>query len=184
MTTSRALLALLVLLVSLPGCGPVTFPMVDRLEPDRQIQVESMWNNMLTPIDRLDRDVLLDTIVSFRLFESGIDRLSMQCEKSFTGGRISIRLSFDRSMPAADALEIDVFDNAGRRVRSEEFSGDEVRGRRERLWSPTDPNPPAQPDDPDAEPIRSEEYKALRRAWEERKERVRSATQPATRVTY
>ena len=39
------------------GCGPVTVPMVQRLPEDGQRQVDEIWQNMLTPPDRLDHPV-------------------------------------------------------------------------------------------------------------------------------
>lgn len=127
MPTQLHHLTFLVILTLVAGCsGPLTFPMVERLQPEDQAEVEEIWNNVLTPIGRLDRDTLLDTVVASQLHQQGIDRLNLQCEKVFDGGRIVFRLSFDRARPAGDVLEIDIFDNAGRRVRSEEYAGAEV----------------------------------------------------------
>ena len=44
------------------GCGPMISPLTVRLDADQQKMVDGMWNNMLTPTDRLDRELLLDVL--------------------------------------------------------------------------------------------------------------------------
>ena len=166
------------LLALLCGCGPLMFPAVQRLEPEEQAQVDRMWNNMLTPPQRLVRGVLLETIATFYLFQIGEDRLTMRSEKDYAGGTAVMTVTFDRAKPAVDALVIDLLDRRGRPVRSETYTGQEVLDRiRElqmvdvRIRSETDGEAPKA----DLTP----EERAARDAIKQRARRIIAATQPA-----
>src|SRR6266571_3507808 len=65
------------------GCGPMISPLTVRLDADQQKMVDGMWNNMLTPTDRLDRELLLDVLCQSWLFQIGVDRLHLTSEKGY-----------------------------------------------------------------------------------------------------
>jgi hypothetical protein len=117
----------------LGGCGPLTLPVVARLEAQDQAQIDHSWNNMLTPPARLDRELLLDTIVAFQLDQFGVDRLHMQSEKRFTGGTVTMDVYFDRRRPEVDAFWVTVRDRRGPLVRVERYSSKEVFAHAEEL---------------------------------------------------
>src|SRR5690242_19906565 len=116
-------LALLLAGLLCGGCTPLRFPAVERLEPNRQAEVEDMWVNMLSPTGRLDRDLLLDVVSLYQLHSAGVDRLTMRSEKDYIGGRVSMEIAFDRMHPEADAFRIKIFDPGGRLVRAERYTG-------------------------------------------------------------
>src|SRR5215212_9974743 len=104
------------------GCGPLVFPAVQRLSPQEQAEVNGMWDNMLTPQDRLPRDVLVDAVVFFQLYERGVERLTMRSEKSYAGGTVVMTISYDRLMSVQDALTIELYDRVGQKVRTERYT--------------------------------------------------------------
>ena len=167
-------LALAVLLTG--GCGPLAFPAVQRLPPEEQRTVDDMWNNMLAPADRLDRDVLLDTVTTYFLFHLGVDRLSMRSGKQYAGGTVPMRVDFDRRRPEADAFRIDVTDHNGRLVRSERYPSEEVFKRAAELnqVSVTVTAGDVQPDAAERAAADARQAEHARRSA-----RVAAATQPA-----
>src|SRR5438552_799045 len=90
------------------GCGPLLFPMPMRLDPQRQQQVDSAWNAMLTPVNRLDRQTLLDCVVIMQLYQSGVDRFTARSEKLTSAGKVEMTIEFDRQKPEADQFAIRV----------------------------------------------------------------------------
>src|SRR5438045_2868432 len=104
MRTRLAVMGLLVLI----GCRPLGFPMLARLSPSDQRQVDSAWDAMLTPIDRLDRTTLLDCVTFMQLYQSGVDRFSARAEKQTAAGRVEMTIDFDRARPQADQFSIRV----------------------------------------------------------------------------
>lgn len=121
-------LVALVLLAA--GCrGPLPTPMVERLSEAQQLEVDAAWNNLFTPIDRVDREVLLDAIVLHQLHQSGVDSLRLVAEKALDGGRVIMEIRFDRARPEDDVFLLTCLDFMGFAVRHERWSGDEVRQR-------------------------------------------------------
>ena len=158
------------------GCGPLSFPAVQRLPPQEQAQVEQMWANMLTPAGRLDRDLLLDTLISYQLHHLGIDRLSLHGEKDYAGGRVTMDIAFDRLRPNVDSFTVAVSDRCGRRVRLERYKGQEVLDHVHSLMYP----PHSRQTDDNGQPVpEPPELAARRRDYEQRLERIEAATQPA-----
>jgi hypothetical protein len=121
-----SLVFLLSLVWLLPGCGPMTVPAFKRLPPDQQAQVDSSWKNMLTPTNRLDRELLLDVILAYELHQIGVDRATYEVDKDYADGTIHMRVTFDRSKPLDDHFFVEVRDKKNQLVRSETYSGDEV----------------------------------------------------------
>lgn len=133
-----------------------------------------MWVNMLSPTNRLDRGLLLDTVTTFQLHARGVDRLTMRSEKDYIGGHIQMDIAFDRKHPEVDFFQVRLFDRGGRLVRTEHYSGQEVLDRFEALGGPPtagiDANGNPLPDTPD--------LAACRAVYEAHLEQMRAATQP------
>jgi hypothetical protein len=166
----KRVMAIAVLLFS-AGChGPLTFPAVERLSPDEQAQIDRGWNNMLSPIDRLDRGLLLDVVIFYLLHQVGVDRLRLHSEKDYAGGTIVMTIDYARANdPATDRLTLEVKDRAGKSIRKETYSGAEVLGQVKSFGNATTR--------PDGKPT---EDQVTRQAWfEARLRQIVSATQPA-----
>lgn len=112
------------------GCGQLlSVPMVERLEPEEQVQVDSSWQNMFSPPERLDRTLLLDVIVSGHMHERGVDHLRLTSEKWLDEGVIVMEVRFDRSEPALDEFSVRFVDNSGIERRRERFSREDIEER-------------------------------------------------------
>jgi hypothetical protein len=153
-------------LLLLQGCSPMMFPMPMRLDAQEQQRVDSAWNAMLTPVNRLDRKTLLDCVVFMQFYQSGVDRFTARSEKQTSAGKVEMAIEFDRQKPEADQFAIRVVGPWGGTHRYEKWSAKELfemyaldeNGR----------HAPAPDDDAgDAE-------------MQKRFERFRAATQPAT----
>ena len=112
--TSRQLLV--VTLVLLTGCGPMLAPITVRLNPEQQQQVDGMWENVLTPLDRADHDLLLDVVREYWLFQLGVDTLHFRSEKRLAHGRVVMEADCERVSPDADQFLVTVYDEQGRTV--------------------------------------------------------------------
>ena len=109
------------------GCGHMFFPAAQRLSPEDQAKVDQMWNNMLAPPERVDRELLLDVVEAFELHTAGIDRLKLECEKDFTGGTVHMIVDFNRPRPPEDdRFIIMIRDPKGHLLRKETYSSEEV----------------------------------------------------------
>jgi hypothetical protein len=170
-STRTFLLSIGILVVS-AGChGPLAVPMVSRLGPEEQEQVEQSWDNMLMPADRLDRTLLLDTIIVLELHTRGVDRLRMTSEKFIDGAMVRMEVIFDRDNPDGDAFVLSVLDDDGNELRYESYSSDEITYRISELFGPKMTS-----DDLEGKLVVDEEAEAARMA---RLEEIRAATQPA-----
>jgi hypothetical protein len=115
------------LCVLLGGCGHMFFPAVQRLSPEDQAKVDQIWNNVLTPPERVDRELLLDVVEAFELHTAGIDRLKLECEKDFTGGTVHMIVNFNRRRPPEDdRFIVMIRDHQGHLLRKETYSSEEV----------------------------------------------------------
>jgi hypothetical protein len=114
------------LCAGLSGCGPMLSPMVPRLRAEDQQRVDQMWDNMLTPPARVDRQTLLDVNVTYLLYTLGVDRLHMTSEKYFSGGVVLMQIDCDRANPDSDEFTITVLDQRGRTIRRERYSRADV----------------------------------------------------------
>ena len=103
------------------------FPAVQRLSPEDQAKVDQIWNNVLTPPERVDRELLLDVVEAFELHTAGIDRLKLECEKDFTGGTVHMIVDFNRRRPPEDdRFIVMIRDHQGHLLRKETYSSEEV----------------------------------------------------------
>ena len=110
------------LAIVLTGCGPMFLPATVPLSAEEQKQVDSMWDNLLSPVGRVNRQTLLDTILVYWLFQSGVDRLHMTSEKYFAHGKAVMEIDCDRPNPQTDQFSITVLDDRGRTIRRERYS--------------------------------------------------------------
>jgi predicted small lipoprotein YifL len=169
----------LVVLITLPaillsGCkGPLGLPMVERLSDEQQQHVDEAWQNMLTPVDRLDRTLLLDSLLMNQFHHYGVDRLCMTSEKNVADGRVVMAVRYERSSPNLDEFELTYVDGEGNELRRERYTHEEVLRRFNYLWlGPVC----AQRSDGDAS---SEGIRWRRAAYDDRMKEIRAATQPS-----
>ncbi len=119
------------------GCaGPLTQPLVWRLDLERQAKVNEVWEDMFATPDRLDRTLLLDVLLVSRLFQRGVDHLHMVSEKQVGDGLVVMVVQFDREVPENDSFTVTYLDPDGMEVRQECFTRDEVVDRMEFLFTP------------------------------------------------
>ena len=162
--------------ILLSGCkGPLGLPMVERLPDKQQRHVDEAWRNMLTPVDRLDRTLLLDSLLMNQFHHYGVDRLWMTSEKNVADRRVVMAVRYERTNPILDEFELTYVDGEGKELRRERYTHEEVLRRFNYLWlGPVR----AQPSDGDAS---SEGIRRRRAAYDARVEEIRAATQPAVR---
>lgn len=116
----------IVLVTCLAGCGPLFVPMLPKLAPEDQRTVDSMWDNLLTPVQRVDRVTLLDANVAYWMYAIGVDRMRMTSEKHFAGGTAVMEIDCDRANPDVDQFTITVLDERGQTIRRERYTRAEV----------------------------------------------------------
>jgi len=100
--------------------------MTTLLAEEDQKTFDGMWNNMLTPVNRVDRQTLLDTVNVYMMFQLGVDRLHLTSEKYLASGKVVMEVDCDRASPLTDQFTITVLDERGRTVRRERYSRAEV----------------------------------------------------------
>jgi len=116
----------IILFAGIGGCGPLFTPMAPQLSPDDQHKVDQMWDDMLTPVQRVNRQTLLDTNVAYWMFTFGVDRLHVTSEKYFSGGTAVMEIDCDRANPDVDQFTITMLDERGRTIRRERYTRAEV----------------------------------------------------------
>lgn len=109
------------------GCGPLSRPIPERLHPDDQKDVDASWDRALAPVNKHDRQTWLDVFVLAYAHEHGIDRLTFRSEKEYAEGKVVMEVFFDRAKPDDDRFVVTVLDPAGKAVRTERYSRDDVR---------------------------------------------------------
>jgi len=100
-----------------------------RVNPEHQAQIDSSWHNMLTPPNRLERGLLLDTLLAFQLHHFGVDHFNSVAEKQVKDGYVTLKVVFDRTHPDRDELELTYRSSKGEIRRHERYSGREVNER-------------------------------------------------------
>jgi hypothetical protein len=130
------------------GCGPVgPAPMPDRLSDESQKRIDESWERALQPVDKLERQALLDAIVFTQAYQVGVDRLSFRSEKTFSGGTVVMEIHFDRAKPGEDRFVVRVLDKTGAELRHLVYNRGEVETTAKDLHNPRF-NRPLKPDDP------------------------------------
>lgn len=172
-----------ILAVCLAGCclgchGPLTVPMVERLDKEQQKEVDDSWSNMLSPPTRLSRTVLLDTMLANQFHQRGVDSLRLVSEKQVNGGRVVLEINFEKNAPNFDEFVFTCLDTQGNEIRRERYTRDDVEQRVRVLMDcvqiPEDEEKLAAMDPAQLADLR-------RRAAEQRAahEAIRAATQPS-----
>jgi hypothetical protein len=145
----RALLSVCALSIFLlSGCGPMgSGPMPPRLQADEQKQVDASWDQALTPVDKLNRQALLDTLILSQAYQAGVDRLTFRSEKFCAAGTVIMEIHFDRAKPDLDRFDFRIVARDGRIVRELTYNRQEVETTYKELHDPKfDPNrQPPQP---------------------------------------
>ena len=127
MRSSRVLIYCSLTLWAAVGCRPIgRTPLPERLSDDTQERVTEAWDSALRPVDRLDRQALLDVLIFFRAYQNGVDRLHFRSEKDISAGVVVMEIRYDRSVPADDRFEVSVKDTAGKVIRQIAYGRAEV----------------------------------------------------------
>jgi hypothetical protein len=164
-----------------------------------QKMLDGMWNNMLTPVNRVHHQTLLDTTLVNMMFQLGVDRLHLVSEKHLEHGKAVMEIDCDRASPKSDQFTIAVLDDRGRTLRRERYSRLEVEESAQALtpWPttlnfgphPADQTQPFTP--PATEPAtrsattqpaecpETPDQRQRRLEYERRSKAVQAATQPA-----
>ncbi|MCK4660595.1 MAG: hypothetical protein KAV82_13825 [Phycisphaerae bacterium] len=122
--------------LSVIGCGPLTAPMVVRLNDEYQQKVDEAWVNMFSPPGRLDRALLLDVLLCNQFHQLGVDRLRLVSEKRVGEGLAVMEVRFDRNDPTFDDFTIAYLDGEGYEVRRERYPRGEIEERIKFLLGP------------------------------------------------
>lgn len=133
--------------IAASGCGPMgSGPMPPRLDDAGQKQVDASWDNALTPVDKLDRQAVLDALVLSQAYQAGVDKLAFRSEKKCAAGTVVMEIHFDRAKPEEDRLSLRVIAADGKVLRELTYNRTEVEETYRDLNNPKfDPNrPPAQ----------------------------------------
>jgi hypothetical protein len=113
--------------VLIAGCGPLQRPMVARLGEEGQKKIDESWEKALAPVNQLDHQTLLDVFITTGAYQLGVDKVYFCSEKRFSKGLVIMEIHYDRAAPAVDRFEVKVLDNAGKIVRQERYTRDEVQ---------------------------------------------------------
>jgi hypothetical protein len=119
--------SLLVCLALVMGCGPLSRPIPERLNPDDQKTVDDAWNRALTPVAKYDHQTWLDVFVTTYAHEVGVDLLTFRSEKFLKEGKVVMEVFFDRTKPVEDRFIVTVYDGQGNIIRTERYNREEVK---------------------------------------------------------
>jgi hypothetical protein len=119
-------LACALIFLTAVGCGPMKAPLPARLDPETQKKIDESWDRAFAPADRLGHQDLLDVMVGTQAYQLGVDTFSLRAEKRFAGGKVVMEVGFDRARPNDDRFEVTVYDPAGKLVRAERYTRQEV----------------------------------------------------------
>jgi hypothetical protein len=139
-------------------------PMPPRLEADEQKKIDEAWDNALTPVDKLDRQATLDTLIVSQAFQAGVDRLDFRSEKKFSGGLVVMEIHFDRTKPNDDRFEVTIRDLADKELRHLVYNRAEVETAYRDLNDPRYTQPQGQnvPQNQPVDPKKREEIQKRR----------------------
>lgn len=118
------------LVALLVGCtGVLSTPMVVRLDQEQQAKVDDAWVNMFSPPSRLDRGLLLDTLVTRQMHHLGVDELRFVSKKRVGDALVVMEVDFNRLEPDFDAYTVTYVNAPGMEARRERYTFDEIRER-------------------------------------------------------
>ncbi len=130
----RSFVAAILISLLVTGCGPLVMPLTNRLMPEDQKQIDTEWDNMLTPVNRLSRQTLLDTTVMYWLYRLGVDRLRLVSKKYLTHGKVVMEIDCDRASPESDEFIVSIVDDRGQTLRRERYMRKDVEESAQALW--------------------------------------------------
>jgi hypothetical protein len=116
----------LILCCAVVGCGPTSRPLPERLNDDDQKRIDQAWDAALAPPDRHDRQTWLDVMVGAHAYQAGVDQFEFRSVKRWAGGTVVMESRFDRAKPADDRFTITVNDRAGKPLRTEAYTREDV----------------------------------------------------------
>ena len=155
--------ALCLSVVVLVGCGPMdSSPMPPRLDAEDQKKIDDAWDNALNPVNKLDRQALLDALFVTHAYQAGVDRLTFRSEKKFSGGLVVMEIHFDRAKPNDDRFDVIVQDPNGKEVRRLNYARSEIEMTARDLRHPSFSRPrPA--DAPPLDPEHAKKYDEIQK---------------------
>lgn len=154
------------------GCLAAYEPMPQRLSPEGQTQVDEGWSRVVAAREKVDRQLLLDTIILEQLWHSGVDRLDLTVEKDVGDATVRMVTHFRREKPEADRFTVTYLDRAGSILREESFTREEIHRTAEELMIDPMTAPPIIDGDPTPEQLA--QAKAAQARQRERIARVQS----------
>src|SRR6516165_6213306 len=110
----------------LVGCGPMRMPMPPRLDDQSQQSIDQSWDKVLTPVDHLKHQPLLDFLLVSQAYQLGVDKLTFHSEKKVKAGTVVMDIDFDRLKPDKDRFEVKVYDPARKLLRQETYGRKEI----------------------------------------------------------
>lgn len=168
-------IALAGLLATAIGCqGPLTRPMVYRLDEQEQAAVDESWNNILAKPANVDHTLLLDVLLASGLYEFGIDRLEFRSEKDLPSGLVVMEVSFDRSLPANDHFAVTFISADGQSRWTERYTREEVDERTAYYTGSHE----CTPEETQAEPALCEQWQREAVERQQRVERIEELLRP------
>lgn len=111
---------------ALVGCGPLSRPLPQRLDDDNQKQIDDAWNKALNPPEKHDRQAWLDAMIASHAYQVGVDEMQFRSVKKWSGGTVVMEAHFDRAKPNDDHFAITVLDAAGKSLRTERYTRENV----------------------------------------------------------
>jgi hypothetical protein len=142
--------------------------MPPRLEDAEQKQVDESWDKALDPVDKLDRQALLDALILSQAYQAGVDKLTFRSEKKCAAGTVIMEIHFDRAKPDQDRFDLRVVAANGQIVRELSYNRKEVETTYKELHDPK-----FDPDRQPPQPLQGDEV----RKREEVKKRIEAVVQ-------
>jgi hypothetical protein len=136
----------LLLTVAAIGCGPLamTTPLPPIVDEEAKAAIDESWSKAFTPVDRLNRQELLDVLIGTTAYQLAVDKFVYVAEKQFAGGKAVMEIQVDRARPEGDHFEITVLDEQGEVVRNERYDREFVERTIQELNNNITPPPPDQ----------------------------------------
>ncbi len=114
-------------LLGLCAChGPLSTPMVQRLDDEQQARVDDAWHNLLWDVQQHDRALLLDVLMFRQFYQRGVDTLEMTSTKRVGDRLVVLRVVYDHAVPEDDAFTVTVYDAHDEVLRDEHYTREDV----------------------------------------------------------
>jgi hypothetical protein len=105
---------------------PGPSPLPARLDDAVQKSIDDSWSQALTPVNHLDHQALLDTLLFTQAYQFGVDKVSFRSEKKVNQGTVVMEIEFDRLNPDQDRFEVTVLGPNQAKVRQEKYQRKEI----------------------------------------------------------